>query len=319
MGKAHKPPELMAINLAYREGAMTFEQAERAVERIIKELKPRKPTISSGNEKVFEHWWEQEKPSRATQDLENIEKDYRRALAYLGSVPVFGPVREISAALLASETLQGKGVTVHRRAVSRINEMRRGLPRVPKPAKPDRDPRYLTLEQVDKVCTDPTYGLPRLAPFIWTLYGTGCRVGEALALEGMEEGVVMVTQQWAIKERRFKPPKRGKTRAVATLGPAREWIKRWLALPFENKIYHGQLKAVDTIKEACVKLFPKETVHHCSWHDLRHSYAYALLQRGVGLEVIARNLGDRIDTVEEYYTGWKNRLQEAKKLSDLLT
>lgn len=89
-------------------------------------------------------------------------------------------------------------------------------------------------------------------------------------------------------------------------------------MPIEERKKFINVKASASITRVCRLLFPETAAHHCDFHDLRHSYAYHCLAKGLTIREVALALGDRMEVAEEYYTGFQIRLKEATKFASLL-
>ncbi len=159
--------------------------------------------------------------------------------------------------------------------------------------------KYLTKEEVlklagwveDQVVKD----------LIITLFCTGVRLGEAMALDPSKfcEKKVIVTHQ--IKNGKKVPPKRKKTGSVFIIPWGIESVKRWCSVEnktkYRDKVYDDIVFYSKRFKRADKCISP---------HDLRHSYAKYLISKGVSITMIALNLRNRIEVCQKYYVGYSN-------------
>jgi integrase/recombinase XerD len=171
-------------------------------------------------------------------------------------------------------------------------------------------PKYLDLEEVDRLLAQPDTGTPRGMrdkALIELLYATGLRVSELLSLRAGDinlDGGYLTCIGKGDKQR------------IVPLGQvAAEWVRRYLseARPellksrksswlFVNAKGGGQLSRVGfwkILKEYGIKAGVSREI---SPHVLRHSFATHLLERGADLRAIQMMLGHADLSTTQIYT-----------------
>jgi site-specific recombinase XerD len=127
-----------------------------------------------------------------------------------------------------------------------------------------------------------------MTPMALVSINTGLRYGELAALEwpaiDFRAKVLTVTGRTA---------KGAKTRHVPLNAEALDVLRRWRAqgdgagLVFRN----GEGERIASLKTAWAKLLKDARIKDFRWHDLRHTFASKLVQRGVDLPVVRELLG----------------------------
>jgi len=171
-------------------------------------------------------------------------------------------------------------------------------------------PRYLSLEEVDRLLTQPDPSIPRGLrdkALIELLYATGLRVSELLSLRpgdvNLEAGYLTCIGK-------------GDKQRIVPLGQAAaDWVRRYIrdgrpallkkrssGWLFVNAKDGGRLSRVGfwkVLKDYGIKA---GVSRHLSPHVLRHSFATHLLGRGAGLRAIQLMLGHADLSATEIYT-----------------
>lgn len=165
---------------------------------------------------------------------------------------------------------------------------------------------------------------PPLKNLFVTLFYTGMRTGEAFALSTddsssirfpfelnhIQKDLVKVNSQMEriqTKDRKIQIclPKTGKERTtIISNQQAIKSIKEWAQVPIEKKYEMRFFNYSAILKRALQKAFPSDYHKHFSemkLHDLRHSYATSLLQKGLGITHISKLLGNSVLVCEKYY------------------
>ena len=127
-----------------------------------------------------------------------------------------------------------------------------------------------------------------LAPMVLISLNTGVRYGELAGLEwsaiDLRAKVLTVTG---------KTSKGAKTRHVPLNAEAVDVLKRWKAqgdgkgLVFAN----ADGERIGSVKTAWLRVLTAAEVENFRWHDLRHTFASKLVQRGAALPVVRELLG----------------------------
>lgn len=155
------------------------------------------------------------------------------------------------------------------------------------------------------------------------LLGTGCRLGEALALEARhfnaEQGTVRIRQTWDSGTSTLKPYTKGKTRRTV---PLDAWLLEIIepvlkARPtgyiFASKPGGDPLDVANWRKRvwnpaATAANLNPPGVERGSIHTLRHTYATEQLEAGLSLAEIADLLGHRSITTTERYAHRRSKV-----------
>lgn len=150
---------------------------------------------------------------------------------------------------------------------------------------------------------------------LWSLLlATGCRIGEALALEwddvDLNEGTIHFhrTQTYTI-DNRLTSHSGTKTNAEGRVVPIDGWVldrlremetSRSSAIVFCDDM--GELRHPNTVRRRWKQAIARAGVPEIRLHDVRHSVATALIRDGVGVKVISGILGHKdIRTTLEIY------------------
>ncbi len=137
------------------------------------------------------------------------------------------------------------------------------------------------------------------------LFATGCRQGElfAVARGHFRFPVLNVTQQLD-RKLKTRGTKNKKKRICVVLAEGRASLDKWIALADDDKRKLRRRRFHDSLKAACRRAFPDDPRKHLVVHDLRHSYAIHLLERGANIDAVARAIGDSVAVALEHYAGF---------------
>lgn len=127
-----------------------------------------------------------------------------------------------------------------------------------------------------------------LAPMVLVSLNTGLRFGELAALEWPA-----VDQRARVLTVAGRTAKGAKTRHVPLNAEAQDVLARWRAQGTgSGLVFPGPDGArITTIKTAWAGVLRRAKIRGLRWHDLRHSFASKLVQRGVDLAVVRDLLG----------------------------
>lgn len=184
-----------------------------------------------------------------------------------------------------------------RRVVRSLNSLLRYLGKTFKLVAARKEARtvaYITIDQfLDKAAQEK---LPEeLKALFGTLFGTGCRMGEAFKLRALIKGQFVDVSRQLTQGMEERGPKRDKIRKAAVLPEFREHVVTWIKMPGDVK-QAMRLRFKGKHLSTWTKL-----VWNIRAHDLRHSYAVRLAECGASITQIARNLGNSEAVVREYY------------------
>lgn len=304
-------PALKSVNDGVLAGRLSVADAEIEIKtKIIPELRRRASIpdkviidslVSTQNMKVFNDCWAKEYRRKKMEDPKTARAEFMRALAILEPLSLY----TCDVDTLQDHWDKKESGTRHKRYGNRINQLLRFLGRgfelrtdraiVPPLKSVTWDELNSILEYLEE---EPLKLLYR------SLYGTGARLGEMLAI-GPEDvrsnGTIYIHKQLD-RYKRIKPyTKNKKSHDTVILNEAIESVKKWAAIP--NKV-EFRSRCQHPLIEAAKRAFPKDTSKQISPHKLRHSYVKKMLELGVPLHRIAQFLGDNVSTLEAVYRQW---------------
>jgi integrase len=169
-----------------------------------------------------------------------------------------------------------------------------------------RQAEWLTEAELTRFLAVAAEREPHHYPFFLIIASTGLRAGEAMGLQvgDVDLGRCRLAIRRAIRKHRVGSPKSGKPRTVDVPPSTVAVIRRWIDVVRAEAAVRG---------EEATWLFPSRTgrpmeerfalkafrraltgagiERRIRLHDLRHTYASLVLQRGVPLLVVSRQLG----------------------------
>lgn len=164
---------------------------------------------------------------------------------------------------------------------------------------------------------------------IAVLAGTGCRMGEALALDvpdyDPKAGTLSITKTYTLRYGVGPPKTEAGTRTVEVpdvlrpvLDAAVKGRKAGPLLPTRT----GARRPAQNVAEAWASVLKKAGLAYRNPHQLRHSVATHLVAAGEPLADVAAYLGDKLETIVRYYAhptgkspvGALNRLYGGRKV-----
>lgn len=303
-------PELDAVNKLLISGKLSLISAKKQVEDLRDSLYAKRDSedprllFHSDNLQLLNRYWTEEYSDRDIVDLASMKADLRRAVESCGSLSM----------LTASKIDLGNQIAGYcegntkkqRRVISRINQLLKYVGRdfvLRKPKESRLDVAYLTDLEMLRVlaqCKDDNFGLLCQIAF-WT----GLRMGEIFALRPNN-----IRADYIIVESQIDDE--GERRATKTRAVRRAWVasdklelvREWVRLPEEIKIELRDVRHSTLFKRLCRKAYPKDKSKWVRFHDLRHSYAVGLINKGVPINLVAQSLGNSISVCEKYYSGF---------------
>lgn len=312
-----KDPRLEAINKQYRSGIIDRNTATLNLKQMVTgfylksadtKMRLRASVLAGENGDILKAYWREKYSQPGLSDEKATLYELERALKFLGNESLrTAPVEDIHKALKKNT----QTINQYRRAVEKLNQLLKFIGRpnnLKKPEKEDQLIRYLSLEEVFLLAeqTDD----PKLSDAVIGLFGTGCRIGEFLAIRppALKKGSVLIDKQIVIKDRAvekgsIKAPKRKKKGIVRVIPECWDAVERWASYDKSEEDYQPIYKF---ITDASEKLWPRDEIKQISPHDLRHSHAVHIVEKGVPLGLVAKNLRNNIKVTEDYYTGYAN-------------
>jgi tyrosine recombinase XerC len=178
------------------------------------------------------------------------------------------------------------------------------------PKQDKRLPKYLEVEQIEKLLSNPdttTLLGARDRAMLETLYSTGMRVSELIALNigdvDLQQNVVRISGKG--KKRRVIPLGPGAVQTIIHFLDMRRGSPRNLGFDqdalFINK--HGQRLSTRSVRRKLDKYLLEAGLDlTVSPHTLRHSFATHMLQRGADLRSVQEMLGHQSLSTTQIYT-----------------
>lgn len=299
-----------ALNKALLSGSLGRDQcliqAELVIDDLTAQAKAKLPraVFNEENRKALEHYWEKEYASRRLADPDAALNRLKRAIEAVGPLSLYSAPREkLQKAVNAKyEDNRQRGV------ISALNQVLAFLGRdieLLQHAEVIGEIRYLTPDEfaeAQRYVADPIDRLIQKVGFV-----TGLRQGEvfALTLESIQ-GVRVFSQYQMDREldRRRTKARQETRRRVYVLEGGRPALEEWARLPLSIKKEWRNRKHAEIFMRACEKAFPGRPEKHCTYHDLRHSFAVYLASNGVSTTHIAKCLNNSVVVCERYYSGF---------------
>lgn len=315
----------MSADLSPTEIRMRLEDLIRERRRQSEDLKIRlrASVLNDGNQRVFDRFWKERYSLRENKDLPAARYEFMRALRRLGDLSLeASKLEDIFVALRDNSP----SLSQRKKATSRINEILRFLGRKTlQPGKKRKESdkvviKYLSFSDVMKLAQAQESEIAKHA--VIGLFGTGCRIGEFLAItpDRLSHGSVSVEVQMRAGKRglhgKLDEPKWGRTGWVVVIPQCLEALERWAEI--EKNAGMGK-QIWKWITESSRKLWPNQPTKHITTHDLRHSHAIYLLEQGASLEDVAKNLRNSIEVCQRYYSGYAHTEGTRSRLNRILS
>ena len=295
--------ELVAtVNQLFASGAINVTEAEVRLNKFITEYKRKastqsnafqSATMSDYNRKILNKFWKTKYETRELVDAASARNDFNRAVNSLGVVPVDASSAVIKHALAALTTTKVK------RVYARLNEIRTFIgvaERLVTNRTEVHTIEYITMPELKRILVN--VARPDLRAAIATLFATGLRLGESLALteKDLVHGHLNIVKQ-VKRDGEVATPKRNKSGKVIIIEELKPYVLEFLKLKDKPKMRESIQK---TIVETCRTVLKR----HVHTHDLRHSHAIYLLSKGASLTLISLQLRNRIEVCQKYYSGF---------------
>jgi integrase len=291
--------DLAAINSSLLAGKLSSEAAHKAAKAIATRLNQTQklPDLHHPfNLQIIAQYLQSEYEGRdiVPGSLTSITYDFKRAILAIGQLSLAAATRqELQTAV---NTLPPRK---QRRVVSRINSLLGYLNRDFR-LKKLRDnltpPAHMSeremLSLAAAICLkDPIFGL-----MIKVAFYTGCRLGELLTLEpsSLRNSQYLFIYDQIAPDGQRRPPKTRKSRNAIIIPQGVQLVEEWCQLPLDEKLPY----------RTPPRLISKHTEGRFRFHDLRHSYARYLADKGVGISELAEYMGHSVVVCEARYKGW---------------
>lgn len=308
-------PELNALNKSFKDKKVKLAEATASFFDILRNLKQQdeikfpKEVFNKDNETIFHQYWK-DRYSRLPEEDKLVDEasarnDFKRTLKCLGDLNL----RSASTEELVNKTNQIQNFSSRLRVINRINSLLSYINRkdariiVPKnKRKKKKNIKYINHRELNLLLIK----LPdQLRLLVQTAFYSGLRIGECFAItETSLKGSYLQVQEQLDRNLEQRDTKTKQNRRAYIIPEGREAVAKWAALDIKTKKQLRNYKYSIIIKSICKELFPEDKHKHCTFHDLRHSYAVHLLSKGVSLSLVAQSLGNSVSVAEEYYAGY---------------
>lgn len=301
-----KNSDLDAINRNLELKIIDTVTAEKNVKELIDKLYKKDGRLrlrdvhQPDNYKILDEYWEREYSHRDLVDPSSSYSALRRAVDAVGDLPLLSATRQEIQAKLG----EFRG-SKQRKLVERLSQILKFMGRTEIKLRKEKLPRhkvkYLT-EPEFQTLTKRIEDEPLRTLFEVCFY-SGVRIGEAFAItQPTVGGYIRVISQID----RYDIERDTKTlgeRRVYVFKNGRNAIERWIKIKSQVTMSRSALSKYAS--RLFRRTFSSTPDKHGKFHDLRHSYAIALLAQGVPINLVANSLGNSVAVCERYYSGFQ--------------
>lgn len=315
------------INSQFLDNGIDEETSNDMLWEIINEYRKRQGTrsfalrgsrLSKANVALLEKFWQKRYAHKTLVSPEAAYSSFNRALRLAGDISVYTSTPQDFRDQLEKNT---KNNDQYRYSVSALNEILKFVGRdfvLSKPEEEYKEVRYINESEVKSLAESAPSHEFKLCTYV--LFGTGCRTAEAYAIDpaslGKKSVHVLKQLPWRKKKAdaapRVKKPKRGKQGWVGVITSTWKYVQEWAKL---DKTKIDRYAYYNWITSEALKKWPNDKSKHIHPHDLRHSHAIHLLDQGVSIEGVARNLRNRVEICQKYYTGHEHSPHSLEEIS----
>lgn len=304
VNRAYKPlkhPTLDSLNQSYTLGHLSknevFVLLKDLRERIYREWGQSKPLGLNSNFKILDQHWKSYPRKRRLKDPQSAYSSTKHAVSMIKS--------DLYTA--SKDDLQNEVDSIwcgskHNKYVSRINMLLRFINR---DFVLDIDPikrRHVTsLTQAEVLRLVKRIDDQDMRLIVLTAFATGARLGEVYGLKTLDlkEKHVTITKQLD-RTSKVRETKTGGSRDAYIINGFKDVVAQWCGVPNKEKLQNKRHYLSKNFKQ----LTSKYLNHEVKFHDLRHSYAIHLLERGVSIDLVAQSLGNSTSVCQKYYVGY---------------
>lgn len=296
--------EIAAINSQYHASVIDITTALNNLNKIKINLLRNEgidtPThaFNLDNEKVLDHYWEQEYANRDLIDPSSARFKLERAIRAVGNISLLsGTRKQIEDAINENKFPNNKQREIANKLNCLLKFIGRTDIKINRKKKERKPVKYLTESEVLQIATQ--MGDPALEVMIKIAFFSGLRMGELFALKKSSLfGTALKVISQIDKDGVERDPKWGSKRTTFLFPGGEKPFEEWIQL--KDSITLTRVGISKRFKTACKRFF-KENAKHCKFHDLRHSYAINLLKHEVNLTLVAQSLGNSVVVAQEYY------------------
>lgn len=296
-------PRIDAVNLLFTKKEINEETARQRLKDIRRSIYISQgkelPRGNTDNLKVLDLFWHQyRKRHRNLVDAKGALRIFQRAIELLGPLNISTCTEyEIQDRLDKAFT----GHSNHQKIGGALKSLLRFAKRhdvhliIDAPKK--KEISFLTEEQVIKLADSIKH--ENLKNLVLSAFYTGMRVGELFYLaEGSIDGRTITVNKQKKRTGEVTQTKTGIERKAVALSNTvaiLNWARGDKILPMrQENISHF-------IRRQSKKVLGKSI----KFHDLRHSYAVYLIQKGAPIELVAQSMGNSVKICERHYSGFQ--------------
>jgi integrase len=298
-----KLPTVDSINADYLSGRIDYIMAEKNLKAVIKELKiqaglSKAPLVfHEDNLKTVKDYFAKVYRHRDVIDRDSAENALTRSVEALGNISIISATED----QLQDQVNRVIGANRQRRVVSKLLVLLKFIGRhdihLSKKRAERKTIKHLTREELEKVLIDLA-DAPELCLLIKVAFFTGARQGECFALTGQHRDRSVTIGTQIDREGAERETKNRRVRTVVIPTEAINTLNYW-----------GEIRATFPLsRTAVLRKFKRACLSACGkklcFHDLRHSFAIDLLNKGATIEEVAASLGDSVQVAQEHYTGF---------------
>ncbi|HEY9664457.1 MAG TPA: tyrosine-type recombinase/integrase [Allocoleopsis sp.] len=302
-----------SVNSLLANGTITESKAvilvNKEKSRLKEEHKPKDPPLADINQEILKRYWKKKYSNKHLEDKDAAYNRLYRAIKALGNIPL---TNATEGQIQKAVTNNIKNISTQRDAIAALRQILtfagRSDVNLSKPRKEPTEISFISLVDF----TEAVKSLPHEQKMVcWVAIATGARQGEIFNIKTYNAGYQAVHIQTQLSRKKTtKKTKNLRVRWAPVLTEGLEYVKEWLKVDEETRKTLRGKRWADIIGTA--------TQGKVTFHDLRHSYAIALLNKGATMEQTARALGDSISVCQDYYAGYTLTLTELEGFKKIL-
>lgn len=300
-----------------------------------RDRKKKKPAFMKGNMALIEKMWEEKYNKRKQRSMKRPEDSWRELVLAVEACGLF-PLDTCDLDELADyldENLATNQNLLARR-ITWINSILQwhGRNKLTPTKRVRLRVKYLNedefLSVVGQIRDETTQTLAHIA------FYTGARLGEIffiqpqhikkhslfLELQMTDTRTDGKGKRTKLGEKTYKEDtlKNGNSREVFYPDVVKPFLKKWAAVSFKERYKIREKSFCKAITRSCKKIFEdNDPIKILNFHDLRHSNAIWLLQKGASITEVAQQLGNSPEVCYTYYSGWELKKESIERLRSL--
>lgn len=294
-----------AVNLNLMRGQIDVLTAEKNLNSIVKDLRIAagefvgQEEFHNDNQKLLDDYFNKVYRRRDVIDKDTEYHSLTRAIRSLGNLSLYKATEDQIQDQVDKHFAGNKQRRIISKLILLLKFINRPEIKLLKKRPERRSVNYLTEAELQQV-------LLHLSPAMRTVtklaFYTGCRTGECFALTGHHNDRVITIGTQIDRSGNERETKNRRVRTTVIGPKAIPILEAWA--DERDKFPYPRTQISRLFKAACMKAFPGNKNKILKFHDLRHSYAIDLLNKGATIEEVAASLGDSVGVAQEHYTGF---------------